>query len=762
MSSKPLFSNFAFRKGLGKTIQSIASMACYRQDWPILVLSPSGARYHWQAEFLHWLGRESKVNKEDRCTSELLTKENVHVLTSGSVPIFPNPNTKIVICSYGLIVKLIENKSIVPGQFPCAIVDESHMLKNMQSQRTSALIPVLRATRRCVLLSGTPALARPLELWPQLYSLDQPFWSDADEYVRKFVKSTKFRAQLHALLTGTVMIRRLKADVLDADSLKPKQRQLAHVEVDMAVEEKDELAQLLDTLRQGKGALGKMARKVEKTKKNSSEPTNEEKIAKLRKEMENEYARKAAEIQQGLWRYPPQAQPQLMAQLLMEVRTELDAKFQERRARVNEASSRARVLTRLYSLTGNVKIPLVVRMLKQWLGDPTKGKLCIFAHHLDVLDAIREQTELENYIRIDGKVSPKSRQEQITAFQTDPSIRVALLGITAAGVAVTLTAASTVWFAELFWTPALMIQAEDRCHRIGQQAQVKSLYLVAKGTLDEVLWKLIMAKFRALGEFVEGKEEQKIVVNHTFRTVEELQSLFRNYMSDEDDEDYGEPHEIDGSFDLQSADVIGEIAMFGEEERQMLRDGEEDDGGQNPEERKSPDVVVVDNEESTAGKTENSAICLDDSDDEEKKSEPMTSNASRQNTAFDACLKCTLSNPRIFKMTFDGPSIGIELTFHKYRAVVSRISPGRVAQLGPDAKPALGDIVVGVNSVQLPLVKSLEQLLVYIQQCMKLGPVLITFCEDKDFAESFVAYRAATKKAPPKPPTGPDNVIEID
>ena len=106
----------------------------------------------------------------------------------------------------------------------------------------------------------------------------------------------------------------------------------------------------------------------------------------------------------------------------------------------------------------------------------------------------------EKFIRIDGSTSPKSRQEQILKFQTDPTVRIALLGITAAGVAVTLTASSTVWFAELFWTPAIMVQAEDRCHRIGQQATVRCLYFIAKGTLDEVLWKLIEKKFRDLGE----------------------------------------------------------------------------------------------------------------------------------------------------------------------------------------------------------------------------------------------------------------------
>ena len=108
-------------------------------------------------------------------------------------------------------------------------------------------------------------------------------------------------------------------------------------------------------------------------------------------------------------------------------------------------------------------------MLKRWLDDPTKGKLCIFAHHIFVLDAIVAQVGLSNeassnrrFIRIDGSTSPKDRQAQIKEFQNNPSVKIAVLGITAAGVAVTLTAASTVWFAELFWTPALMIQAEGK------------------------------------------------------------------------------------------------------------------------------------------------------------------------------------------------------------------------------------------------------------------------------------------------------------
>lgn len=59
-------------------------------------------------------------------------------------------------------------------------------------------------------------------------------------------------------------------------------------------------------------------------------------------------------------------------------------------------------------------------------------------------------------IRIDGTTSSKLRDEQCQLFQNNEDVRVAILSLTAAGVGVTLTAATVVVFAELHWNPGVM------------------------------------------------------------------------------------------------------------------------------------------------------------------------------------------------------------------------------------------------------------------------------------------------------------------
>jgi SNF2 family DNA or RNA helicase len=547
--------------GLGKTIQSIASIAMYYNEWPVLVLTPSGARYHWQHEFLDWLGDENhdgKVLAFDYDNQHLdaenskgcsvnnvmqpLLEKQVHVLESGNTPLIPSADTKIVIVSYGLAPKLVEENKLNPGDFKCAIVDESHMLKNKKSKRTKTLMPVLAATTRCILLSGTPAFARPIELWPQisiLGSAEDPSLLNESAFVAKYVEGRRKNrlADLHAVLTSTIMIRRMKNDILR--QLPPKVRELALVNV-LDESTRQEFEAYLEIIQQSKGAFGNIAKQLQ----NGDQETLENKRPLA--ELSSVFDQMSAQVQdeekvherklkcifethdtntnptlQGSIKQPLNYLQESNVSNYQQYKEIKEESSQHLKNSDNEVSlSKKSALLKIYQRTGQVKIPLLAKMLTLWLQNPANGKLCIFAHHISVLNEISSIVGLSNdfdndkkFIRIDGSTSPKHRQEQIAAFQTDPTIRVAMLGITAAGVAVTLTASSTVWFAELFWTPALLIQAEDRCHRIGQLATCRCLYIVAKGTLDELLWKHIENKFRDLGEFVEGKEKLKLLVH---------------------------------------------------------------------------------------------------------------------------------------------------------------------------------------------------------------------------------------------------------
>ena len=125
------------------------------------------------------------------------------------------------------------------------------------------------------------------------------------------------------------------------------------------------------------------------------------------------------------------------------------------------------------------KLPVVLDFLRDLLEE--EEKVVVFAHHREIIGAIA--AAVSGSVELKGGMTDSQKDAAVRAFQ-EGSARLFVGQITAAGTGITLTAARTVVFAELDWVPGNVTQAEDRCHRIGQQLPVRVIHLVAGGSVD--------------------------------------------------------------------------------------------------------------------------------------------------------------------------------------------------------------------------------------------------------------------------------------
>merc|ERR1719464_2633463 len=108
-------------------------------------------------------------------------------------------------------------------------------------------------------------------------------------------------------------------------------------------------------------------------------------------------------------------------------------------------------------------------------------------------------------MRIDGTTQASKRLELVKKFQEDPSCRIALLSITACGEGLTLTAAGLVIFAELYWVPGAVEQAEARAHRIGTtHTKVVVEFLVVPNSPDEIIYNKLERKKKDTSHVLDG------------------------------------------------------------------------------------------------------------------------------------------------------------------------------------------------------------------------------------------------------------------
>lgn len=142
----------------------------------------------------------------------------------------------------------------------------------------------------------------------------------------------------------------------------------------------------------------------------------------------------------------------------------------------------------------------------EWISDflNVNGKLVVFAVHKFVIAALMEEFG-NKAVKVDGSVTGVNRQKAVDIFQTDSKIRLFVGNIKAAGIGITLTAASNVVFLELPWTPGEVTQAEDRTHRIGQENSVNIHYLLAADTIEEKIAQMLDRKRKVLDSVLDGK-----------------------------------------------------------------------------------------------------------------------------------------------------------------------------------------------------------------------------------------------------------------
>ena len=122
-------------------------------------------------------------------------------------------------------------------------------------------------------------------------------------------------------------------------------------------------------------------------------------------------------------------------------------------------------------------------------------KIVLFSEWTTTLGLIEPQMKRLklDYVRLDGSVPQKKRQQLVHQFQRDPKCR-AFLATNAGSTGLNLQAANTVINVDLPWNPAVLEQRIGRAHRMGQKNPVQIYLLVTECTIEEKLLATLSAK----------------------------------------------------------------------------------------------------------------------------------------------------------------------------------------------------------------------------------------------------------------------------
>uniref|UniRef100_A0A8C2YF11 Proliferation-associated SNF2-like protein n=1 Tax=Coturnix japonica TaxID=93934 RepID=A0A8C2YF11_COTJA len=524
--------------GLGKTIQCIATIALMVErgvPGPFLVCGPLSTLPNWMSEFKRFTPEIPLMLYHGAQQERRKLVRKIHG-RQGSLKIHP-----VVITSFEIAMR--DRNALQSYFWKYLIVDEGHRIKNMNCR-------LIRELKRFnadnkLLLTGTPLQNNLAELWsllnfllPDVFDDLKSFesWFDitsVTETAEDIIAKEKEQNILHMLhqvwifldmydqcvchnlftfqILTPFLLRRLKSDV--ALEVPPKREVVVYAPLAKKQEtfytaivnrtiqnllgnNEKEVVELSPT-----GRPKRRSRKlVDYCEVHNGSPDDLEKLINRTQE---EVVKERPVVEVSM---PMDSEVNLKLQNIMMLLRKCCNHPYLIEYPLDPATQQFKVDEDLVKNSG--KFLLLDRMLPEL---KKRGhKVLMFSQMTRMLDVLMDYCYLRGFkfSRLDGSMSYSDREENMRQFNNDPEVFLFLVSTRAGGLGINLTAADTVIIYDSDWNPQSDLQAQDRCHRIGQTKPVVVYRLVTANTIDQKIVERAAAK-RKLEKLIIHKNQFK-------------------------------------------------------------------------------------------------------------------------------------------------------------------------------------------------------------------------------------------------------------
>ena len=428
--------------GLGKTVQIVSVLndiaTNHNITGPFIIIAPLTTLPQWKNEFERWSNLNAIIYQGSPKSREIIEEYEFPAYNESGNTIKNAVSFDALITNYETFATNFDKLKEIEWRY--LVLDEGHRLKNHAGKCYQLLLNL--TYEHCTLLTGTPIQNNVEELWSLLHLLHPDKFNNLPQFLEQFgnIDNVETLRNLQNLIRPYIL-RRKKNDV--ETSIAAKEETIIEVEL-TRIQKTYYRALLLDNtstlLQQITGG---------------SLPSLLNLMMQLRKVCNHPFLVKGAK-----------------ENIEMQIASKLPP----------ETSQDDIELDALIDSSG--KMILIDKLLPKLQNDG--HKVLIFSQMVKVLDIIEDYLIRKDYTfeRIDGSVPEIEREAAIERFSSQEDIFIFLLCTKAGGVGINLTAADTVIIFDSDWNPQNDVQAQSRCHRIGQKREVKVYRLVTRGTYE--------------------------------------------------------------------------------------------------------------------------------------------------------------------------------------------------------------------------------------------------------------------------------------